>query len=413
MKIGFDITELYVAQAGVFYYRFNLLRALLQLEPQEQSYRLIDYFPIHGGWLERPEVDTLVSPHAETRHVQGLRHRKLARLWFLQKPGLIQMAQVIDSVLLDPWGKRARAVLEEKLTLELQGVDIFHSSDVLNFAPPGVKTVTTIHDMTTLLFPEHHTRETILLQQEKFRFAREQADAIISVSESTKRDIIRLLGIEPERIHVVHEGVDPVFCPLLGEDISPVLAKYELQPDDYILTVGTIEPRKNLVRLVRAYDVVWQKQPESTPRLVLAGTTGWFFREVFAEIEKLGLAEQVLFIGRVDDADLPALYNGALFLAYPTLYEGFGLPALEAMACGTAVLTSNVSSLPEVVGGAGLLVEPDDTQSIVEGLVKMLEDVSLRQEKSRLGLVRAKEFTWQRAAEETTAVYKKIINLGE
>ncbi len=410
MKIGFDITELYVAQAGVFYYRYHLLRALLQLEPPNHEFCLIDYYPIHGGWLERPEVETLTAPHARTYHVRGLRHRKLARLWFLQKPGLVQVARGIDSVLSVSWGKLAQQVMANKLTDQLQGVDIFHTSDVLSFAPPGIKTVTTIHDMTTLLFPEHHTQETIALQEEKFRFAREKADAIIAVSESTKRDIVRLLGIEPARIHVVYEGVDPAFCPLPAEVVAAGLAQYDLSPDGYILHVGTVEPRKNLVRLVQAYGAVWRQRPYATPPLVLAGATGWFFREVFDQIEKLGLTEQVKFIGRVDDADLPALYNGALFLAYPSLYEGFGLPVLEAMACGTAVLTSNVSSLPEIVGQAGVYVEPGDVQSITDGLLLLLDDALLRRELADKGLARAKDFTWRKAAEETTAVYAHLIH---
>jgi glycosyltransferase involved in cell wall biosynthesis len=164
------------------------------------------------------------------------------------------------------------------------------------------------------------------------------------------------------------------------------------------------------VRLLQAYQAVWQRQPQSTPQLALAGATGWFFREVFDKVQALGLTEQVRFLGRVDDADLPALYNGALFLAYPTLYEGFGLPALEAMACGTAVLTSNVSSLPEIVGQAGVYVEPKDIESITQGLRLLLDDNQLRQELVEKGVERAKSFNWRKAAEETTAVYTNLIN---
>ena len=156
----------------LFTHQQRICHPFAQVSPQEIQAAA----SIHGGFLERPEVDTFVSPQAETLHIQGLRHRKLARLWFLQKPGLIHLAKGIDKALLGPWGGRARRIMEEKLTQALAGVDIFHTSDVLSFAPPGIKTVTTIHDMTTLLFPEHHTEETIELQQQKFTFAREEAD---------------------------------------------------------------------------------------------------------------------------------------------------------------------------------------------------------------------------------------------
>lgn len=408
MKIGFDITELYVAQAGVFYYRYNLLRALLQLTPPEHEFHLLDYYPIHGGWLERPEVAALTASHATAHQVTGLRHRKLSRLWFLQKPGLEPAARWVDSVLLAPYGRLARRVMADRLTQQLQGMDVFHTSDVLNFAPPGVKTVTTIHDMTTRLFPEHHTAETIALQEEKFRFAREEADAIIAVSESTKRDAVRLLGLDPARVQVVYEGADPMFRPLPPEVVRAELARYGLEPGGYLLHVGTVEPRKNLVRLVQAYGAVWEKRPLSTPPLVLAGATGWFFREVFEEIERLGLKEQMKFIGRVADVDLPALYNGALFLAYPSLYEGFGLPALEAMACGTAVLTSNVSSLPEVVEDAAILVDPTEVESIANGLQTLLDNTTLREQLERAGHQQAAQFSWKKAARSTLAVYQNV-----
>jgi glycosyltransferase involved in cell wall biosynthesis len=410
MRVGFDITDLYVAQAGVYYYRYNLLRAMLQLNSPQFEFSLLDYFPIHGGWIDRPEVEALSPQTAPIRHIRGLRHRKLARLWFLQKPIAEQMAQVVDKALLFPWEMLANSIMKRQLHIHLEGVDIFHASEVLNYAEPGVKTVATIYDMTTVLFPEYHTTQTKALQAEKFRFVREKADAVIAISASARQDAIEYLDIKPERIHVVYAGVDPKFRPLPVDEVAPVLARHELRPDGYILHVSTIEPRKNLVRLLQAYQAVWQRQPQSTPQLALAGATGWFFREVFDKVQALGLTEQVRFLGRVDDADLPALYNGALFLAYPTLYEGFGLPALEAMACGTAVLTSNVSSLPEIVGQAGVYVEPKDIESITQGLRLLLDDNQLRQELVEKGVERAKSFNWRKAAEETTAVYTNLIN---
>lgn len=408
MKIGFDITDLYVAQAGVFYYRYNLIRAMLQMDNPQIEFLLLDYFPIHGGWVSRPEVDALSSPGAVIHHVRGLRHRQLARLWFLQKPVLELVAQGIDKVLLFPYERLANGIRERQLRKYLAGVDVFHSSEVLNYATPGAKTVATIYDMTAVLFPEYHTAQNRALQAEKFRFVQEKADAVIAISESARQDAVNYLGIEAERIHVIYAGVDPAFRPLPAAMVAEVLARHGLRAGDYILHVSTIEPRKNLVRLLQAYHAIWQRQPESTPRLVLAGGTGWFFREVFDRVQALGLAEQVTFLGRVDDTDLPALYNGALFLAYPTLYEGFGLPALEAMACGTAVLTSNVSSLPEVVGDAAVLVDPTDVESIANGLQTLLDNTTLRKQLEWAGQQQAAQFSWEKAAENTLAVYQNV-----
>ncbi len=413
MRIGFDITSLYVAQAGVFYYRYNQIKAMLALNDPAHQFLLLDYFPVHGGWRTPPEIETLTSPYAELRHVQGIRQRKLSRLHLVHKLGIRPFSKMIDETLLAPWGRWEAQDKERQLQKNLAGLDIFHTSDVLQYAAPHIKTVTTIYDMTTLLFPEMHTVETREMQQKKYRFAQEKADAVIAISQSARQDVINLLGIEPERVHVVYAGVDPSFRPLSNEEIAPHLAKFNLQADSYILTVGTIEPRKNLVRLIQAYHAIWQKQPKSMPKLVLAGATGWFFREVFALVKNLGLSEQVLFIGRVDDADLPALYNGALFLAYPTLYEGFGMPALEAMACKTAVLTSNTSSLPEVVGDAGVYVEPEQVESITEGLQMLITDIIGCRKLAHEGFLRAQTFSWHKVAEETISVYKNVTNQGE
>lgn len=411
MKIAFDVTDLYVAQAGVFFYRFNLIKALLQMDLSPDELFLFDYHPIHGGWLDRPEVDSLQTERSPLYHVQGLRHRKISRLSFMQKPGLHGIARGVDQIFLGPWGWLADKVMARHLADCLGETAVLLASDVVRYTQPGLKTIVTIYDMTTFLFPEYHTEETQAIQREKYRFAQDHADAVIAISESTKQDIIRFLGIEAERIHVVYAGVTPEFRLLPEELVQKTVVKWQLAPQSYILHVGTIEPRKNLVRLIEAYEVVWRKRPLTTPKLVLAGAAGWFFKEVFATIEKLGLEEQVIYVGRVDDADLPALYNGALFLAYPSLYEGFGMPPLEAMACGIPVLTSNGSSLPEVVGEAGVYVEPEDVESIAAGLLLLVEDASLRQELANRGLERAKLFNWQRAAAETTAVYQYVAGI--
>lgn len=408
MQIGIDITVLYRAWAGVFTYHYRLIQALLEVAPPAYKFVLLDYLPLHNGATHHlAEIDRLAGERAEAVHVPGLRHRKLSHLSFLQKPDIKTAVSTIDNLLEPIWGKLTGAVQNLQLQKHLAGIDIFHSSDVLNYALPGAKSVTTIHDLTTLILPEYHLPHIHKMQAAKFRFAQEQANAVIAVSENTKRDIVRLLGIEPERVHVVHEGVEPGLRPLPAETIAPTLAAYGLDLQTYILHVGTIEPRKNLVRLVEAYHQVRQAVAQP-PKLVLVGRKGWFYEEVYASVTALDLTESVLFLDTVTDEELPAFYNGALLMVYPTLYEGFGLPALEAMACGTAVVAANTSSLPEVVGNAGLLIDPTDVSAITNAVLSVLENRDFRANLSEKSLAQAQKFTWNQVAQETLAVYEKI-----
>jgi len=413
MRIGFDITALYVAQAGVFYYDYNLIRALLDLD-QENEYLLLDYYPIHGGRTAPSEIRDLKRSQARLVHCQGLRHRRLARWRPLQLPILRTTAELVDRVLFWPWSAAAGAVMRRKLAPLLDGVDVFHSSDVLLWRQPGALNVTTVYDLTTLLFPEYHTADTRELQARKRRFIQEEADAVIAISEVTKQDVVAHLQIPAERVHVVYGGVDPAFRPIEDRQaVVQALAPLGLVPGNYILYVGTIEPRKNLVRLVEAYDQVRRMVPPPVPKLVLAGAAGWQFHEVFARIEALDLKDKVVYAGRVSADLLPALYNGAVLFAYPSLYEGFGLPPLEAMACGVPVVASNVSSLPEIVGDAGVLVDPTDTQTLVTTLATLLGDAQRRSDMVARGLARAERFSWTRAAQETLAIYnRELLHIG-
>lgn len=408
MKIGIDITVLYRAWAGVFTYHYRLIQALLEVAPPAYQFVLLDYLPLHNGATHHlAEINQLAGERAQAVHVAGLRHRKLSHLSFLQKSGIKTAVFTIDNFLEPAWEKVTSAVQNAQLKKHLTGIDIFHSSDVLNAALPGAKSVTTIHDLTTLILPEYHLPHIQQMQAAKFRFAQEQADAVIAVSENTKRDIVRLLGIEPERVHVVHEGVAPGLRPLPPETITPILAAYGLEPQTYILHVGTIEPRKNLVRLVEAYQQVRQAMAQP-PKLALVGRKGWFYEEVYARVTALDLTDNVLFLDTVSDDELPAFYNGALLKVYPTLYEGFGLPALEAMACGTAVVAANTSSLPEVVGNAGVLIDPTDVSTITNAILSILENPDFSAALSEKSLAQAQKFTWNQVAQDTLAVYEKV-----
>jgi len=229
---------------------------------------------------------------------------------------------------------------------------------------------------------------------------------IIATSEATKRDIISHLGIPAHRVHVVYGGVDRAFRPIEHRAaLAQTLAPLGLTPGGYILHVGTIEPRKNLVRLVAAYHQTRKAASSPAPKLVLAGDTGWQFKDVFGLVEALELKGEVIFLGKVPTDILPALYNGAVIFAYPSLYEGFGLPLLEAMACGAPVVASNTSSLPEVVGDAGVLIDPADTQALADALASLLNDAERRAGLSARGLTRARLFSWKRVAGEVLRIY--------
>jgi glycosyltransferase involved in cell wall biosynthesis len=227
---------------------------------------------------------------------------------------------------------------------------------------------------------------------------------VIALSQSTKNDLGRLFGIPEEKIEVVPCGVDPRFQPLRGNLISQFRQRRGL-PERMILFVGTIEQRKNVSLLLEAYAQIKKDIPHA---LVLAGARGWGADGVMARAERLGLAD-VIFAGYVEQEELPLWYNAADLLAYPSLYEGFGLPPLEAMASGTPVVTSNTSSLPEVVGDAGILVDPRNGDEIASAILKVLHDKGLQEEMRKRGLERAKRFTWQGAAEKTVRVYEEVM----
>jgi glycosyltransferase involved in cell wall biosynthesis len=352
-------------------------------------------------------VAALAAPNAQIVKVSGLRHRRLARWDSVQRPPLRALADLIDRTLLWPWAAAAQSTMQRKLTQTLDDVGVFHSSNVLLWKQPTALNVVTIHDLTALLFPECHTANTREMQAQVYRFAQEKADAVIAVSESTKRDILAHLEIPAERVHVVHNGIDPAFHHIdERESLAQKLAPLGLKPANYILYVGTIEPRKNLVRLVEAYQQSRNMLPSPAPKLALAGAKGWQFQDVFKRVETLGLEKDVVFLGRVPTDTLPALYNGAVAFVYPSLYEGFGLPPLEAMACGTPVITSNSSSLPEVIGDAGMLVDPTDTQALTAALASLLNDTERRADLSTRGLARARLFSWERTAREMLKVYQ-------
>jgi glycosyltransferase involved in cell wall biosynthesis len=261
--------------------------------------------------------------------------------------------------------------------------------------------------MTFFLHPRLHTRAKRIFFRLAMQISARRADALIADSESTRQDAIRLLGIPPQKIYTALLGVDEAYRPISDQRaLQAVQLKYNL-PADFILYVGLVEPRKNLPLLVRAFRNLIDLK--SDIHLVLVGRFGWMYTEVLQLIDTLGVKDRVSLIGYVPSEDLPLVYNLARVFVYPTLYEGFGLPALEAMACGVPVITTEVSSLPEIVGDAGMLVPVNDETALTQAIQAVLTDQALRQQLVTLGTERASQFTWERTAQQTFQVYRHVL----
>lgn len=287
----------------------------------------------------------------------------------------------------------------------IDGCDLFHGTDAIL---PRLRqpTVITIHDLTTHLFPQYHTRLNRLYLRWALPVMAQRTSAIIADSYATQRDIVAHLGVTADKVSVVHLGVDLArFSPQSAGAIQSALVRIGVyQP--YVLAVGTLEPRKNLLTLLHAYAML----PRSAPPLVLVGGQGWGDNPLSVAIEQLGLKDRVHLTGYVADDLLPALYSGAEIFVYPSLYEGFGLPVLEAMACGAPVITSNASSLPEVAGDAAIQVDPRRADDLAEMLQHLLASPELRSRLSEAGMIRAQAFSWARCATETVAVYRRVLD---
>jgi len=299
----------------------------------------------------------------------------------------------------------------QPFALKKEGVDLLHA---LAFVTPLLSpcpSVVTIYDLGFLLYPESFKRSKRFYLSLFTRLSARRARRIIAISESTKRDVVHLLGVSPERVEVIYCGIEGAFHPMPQDQVAAFRSKRGL-PERFILFVGTIEPRKNLTTLLEAYAMLRRDvrdQEIGNLHLVIGGAKGWFYQDVFARVEELGLEGEVMFPGYIPAGELPLWYNAAELFVYPSLYEGFGLPPLEAMACGTPVVASNTSALPEVVGEAGLTVDPLDVEGLAEAMRRVLGDEAFRQEMRERGLRRAEGFSWTKTAQETVQVYRRAM----
>lgn len=276
----------------------------------------------------------------------------------------------------------------------------------LNFFIPQVMIV---YDLTTFLPATKKTHKKMTRWREKLllRLAVYNSKKVAAISINTKNDLLKLFKTDKRKVSVVYGAPDDRFRVIDGFKIKEKLFQYRL-PDKFILSVGTLEPRKNLVNLIEAYHYLIHYYKIKEYKLVVVGKKGWYYEEIFQKVVELNLEKDIKFVGYVPDEDLPYLYNLATCFVYPSIYEGFGLPPAEAMACGCPVITSNVSSLPEVVGEAAITVNPRSIQEISRALYKVLTSDNLRQKMRQKGLKQAKKFSWNRSADKILDLFKEV-----
>ena len=372
MRIGIDATALPAELYGAGNYIVNLIQALARVDSANDL--VVFTKPFHAPLfqsLERVRVEHITLPM-----------RTLRIAW--------------EQMLLP------QLIRQHKL-------DVFHSPHyTMPFAAPCA-TIVTFHDMTFFLYPQAH----LLYKRSFFRMiipiSARRARAVIAISESTRQDILRWTKISPTKVFGVPYGIGSNFRPEKNPAVLDALRRKYNLPTEFLLYVGNLEPRKNLPTLLQAFArLVKQGLPHD---LVLAGSRGWKDNQVFATCKELGLSQRVCFIGFVPQSELPALYSACSAFVYPSIYEGFGLPVLEAMACGALVVTSNVSSMPEVAGDAGILIDPHNVDNLMKALHQVLTDKELRATLPSKAIARASLFSWERAAKETLAVYERAVQL--
>jgi len=373
MRIAFDGTTLTAGRTGVGYYTEHLLQHLAQeVKTTGDELIVVSNQPIETA----QPLPRHVRVHED--------HRFPLRIVWLQ----MMAGRVLD---------RVRA-------------DVAHFTNGMVPLGTGAARVVTIHDMSLHLFPRCHPLRRVVINRPLLGVAARVADAIVTVSHSARSDLLRLHAISPERVTVAHEAAGPGFMPITDQSRrARIRVRYGL-PERFALYVGAIEPRKNLSRLMEAFAIARAKGVGH--ELVCVGPYGWSSRDLYEQIDRLGLRNAVHFTGYVPVEDLPVIYNLAELFVFPSIYEGFGLPVVEAMACGTPVITANTSSLREIAEGAAETIDPRSTDALIDALVRLARDAELRADLARRGLARAAEFSWTRTAREMLAVYQRAAGVA-
>lgn len=383
MKVGLDVTILRRgAGAGTALYAYNLARALLRAAEVE---RLVVYMAARESAAGTTALEELAADGAEVVRGRPPGRWSPDAAWWLPIP--------------------------RRLPRPLRDLDVFHAGEFFFPDPLGVPVVATVHDITEVLYPELHTWLNRRMHGRRLRWVRRHAARVITDAESTRADLLRHTAMDPERIVTVpaaraHGEAPP---PEPAERRS-ILRELGLGEDPFVLCVATLEPRKNHVRLIRAFEALPERHRRV--RLVLAGGRGWHAEPILETIAGSPASDRIRVTGHVPAAVLRTLYAEATVFAYPSLYEGFGLPVLEAMAAGAPVVTSDVSSIPEVAGDAALLVDPRDTDAIGRALTLLLDDPDLRSRLGEAGRRQEAGFTWERTARGTLEAYRAAMAEG-
>lgn len=384
MKIGIDYTAAVRQGGGIGRYTRNLVRALARID-RHHEYQLI----VAGAGYHRRHMGSW--PSNFTLRVLPLSDRWLHIFW--QRLRLPIPVQVVTGRL-----------------------DLYHSPDFVLPPTAGTPAILTVHDLSFLQVPQYFVPEFRRYLRRAVARAVRKARLVLADSQSTRKDLLELLGVAPERVSVLLPGVESRFRRVLDQRVlSATRQRYGL-PGRFILGLGTLQPRKNFEGLVEAFSLLVRSNgsaPESNDmHLVIAGGKGWMHDEVLRAVERSGLERRIRLCGFVQDDDLPALYSLAEIFAFPSWYEGFGLPVLEAMACGTPVVAADNSSLPEVVGDAGILVPAGEPAALAEALSAVLGDTGLRGDLEAAGLDRVRRFTWESAAQQLLREYESVTDNG-
>lgn len=303
-----------------------------------------------------------------------------------------------------------RANLPIPVEIFTGSVDLYHATDfVLPPTRKHTRTVVTVHDLSFVRVPETASPNLKAYLDRVVPQSVQRADHVIADSQATKDDLIDLYNLSPDKISVLLSGIQSHFHPVDDpQKIQAVRNKYNLGNRPYIFSIGTVQPRKNYGRVIEALATLREQGYDIS--FVVAGGKGWLEETIYDTLKSTQMEPYVHFIGFADDADLPALYSGAACVAFPSLYEGFGFPVLESMACGTPVVTSNISSLPEVAGDAALMVNPLETGDITAALKKLLDDSTLRGNLRQRGFKQSRQFTWDSAAKQLQNIYNQVLS---
>jgi glycosyltransferase involved in cell wall biosynthesis len=376
MRIGLDGIPLTALRTGVGHYTLELACALARVAP-ESSFEVV--YPSNLP-PATTELDTSISLPANLE-IKRILVGPLGRHWW--STGLPRCVRS-------------------------NGIDLFHGTNY--DVPPWRQcaTVLTIHDLSLLIHPETHEKRRVRRSRLRLPLMARAANAVIVPTESVRGEVCERLGLSAEKVFAVPEAARECFAPMELAATADVRRRLGIG-DDFLLTVGTIEPRKNLQTLVSAFEEIAGGHSQITLQLVIAGSRGWLSEPLFDALKKSPIRNRIVLTEYLNDEELRALYSSCRAFVYPSIYEGFGLPPLEAMACGAPVITSRITALEETTGGAAILVEPRNVQELAGAIARLLDSNDLRSTLSALGRSRAAEFTWERTARLTIDVYEKAI----